>query len=124
MKLWILLTLFAATAWRVPLCAGARTIFLDSGQMVRILVRPGRTVILNFPTTPGDFVLGGDDLFSIKHIKNDLAIGALRSTAQSNLFVYLEGRRFGFELETAAVGWDEIVNIRDPSEIKMKVHLK
>jgi hypothetical protein len=102
----------------------ARTIFLDEKNTERIFIKPGLAAILNFPSSPGDVVLGNEGIFSVKHIRSDLAVGALRSAGHSNLFVYLEGRRYGFDLVISSDGFDEIVNVRDPSEKKMKTRFK
>ena len=50
---------------------------------------------------------------AVEYIENDLAIAALRSEARGNLFVYMEGRRFAFDLATVSGSGDEIILVRD-----------
>jgi len=47
---------------------------------------------------------------------NDLALSPLKADARSNLYVYVEGRRFTFYLSTVAVGGDGLVIVRDAPE--------
>ena len=67
-------------------------------------------------------ILGGQGLFAVEYVESDIAITALKPSAHSNLFVYVEGRRFGFDLTTGTPG-DEIVLIRDSNDRKMKVKI-
>jgi hypothetical protein len=54
-----------------------------------------------------------------------LAVAALSSNASSNLFVYLQERRFAFDLQATALGnYDSIVHVRDAHERQIKVDLK
>lgn len=102
----------------------ARTVYLTDKKMERVSVAPGRSVILNFPSRPSKVIVGNQGLFAIEYVENDLAIAALRSPAHSNLFVYLEGRRFGFDLRTTAGTGDEILLVRDSEDQRIKVRIK
>ena len=93
--------------------AKARTVFLSDTEMGTVRMVPGRSTVLSFPTRPTKVVLGNQGLFAVEYIENDLAIAALRFPAQSNLFVYMEGRRFSFDLRTQQSGGDEIILVRD-----------
>ena len=96
---------------------GVRTIRLNQTMVGRINVSPGRSTILSFPTKPTKVILGNQGLFGIEYIESDLAVAALSSHSQSDIFVYLEGRRFAFDLVTVPSGSDTIVLVRDLSEV-------
>jgi len=102
----------------------ARTLRLSPKQMGRIIIAPGRTTILSFPMKPTKVILGNKGMFAVEYVENDLAIAALTSTSRSNLFVYLDSRRFGFDLSTSSQGAEEIVLVRDATENQMKVNVK
>lgn len=99
----------------------ARTVKCDESKMVAIYVRPHFSTIINFPIKPENVVLGGQKLFAIEYIKNDLAITALGPKVSTNLFAYLTGRRCGFLLITAAGRHDSLVKVQDPEESKFRV---
>ncbi len=65
---------------------------------VRILIRG---TVLEFPTEPEKVFLGTKGTFSIDYVKSDLVISPLSVQARSNLFVYLQGRRFVLDLSTS-----------------------
>jgi len=96
--------------------AKARTVHLSDTEMAPIRVSPGRSTILSFPIKPAKIILGSQGLFAVEYVENDLALAALQAPARSNLFVYLEGRRFAFDLTTVPNGGDEIVLVRDAAE--------
>jgi hypothetical protein len=102
----------------------ARTIHLNDKKMETIRIVPGRSVILNFPTRPTKVIIGNQGIFAVEYVENDLAVSAIRSNSNSNLFVYLEGRRFGFDLRTVAIDGDEIILVRDFDEHKIKIKVK
>lgn len=104
-----------------PLLAkSTRTLFLSDNKMETVRISPGRSLILSFPARPNKVILGSKGLFGLEYVDEDLALTALQYPAQSNMFVYLEGRRFGFDLKTVPSGGDEIVLIRDAEEQKAK----
>jgi hypothetical protein len=102
----------------------ARTLKLTEKQVANIAITPGRTTILSFPSRPTKVILGNKGVFAVEYVENDIAIAALAGSARSNLFVYLEGRRFAFSLSTNSGIGDEIILVRDASETKMEVKLK
>ncbi len=108
----------------VAMASQARTVFLTDKRMEPIHVGTGRSTILSFPAHPSKVIMGSQGQFAIEFVENDLAISALRLGAHSNVFVYLEGRRFGFELVTTPGGGDEIVLVRDKDDQKVKVKIK
>ena len=112
--IWLLVVGFMATfMWlKVVHAKEARTVKLDDKKVAQIFVRVGRSTVLNFPVKPSKVVLGNTGAFSVQYIENDLAISPLSLGASSNLFVYLQGRRFGFDLVPSTQS-DEIVIVRD-----------
>lgn len=102
----------------------ARTILLNDRKTETIFITPGRSTVLSFPTRPTKVILGNQGLFTVEYVESDLAVAAMRAPAASNLFVYLEGRRFGFDLRTVGSGGDEIILVRDAEGQKIKVRIK
>ena len=108
--IFVMFTSFVAFATR------ARTVYLSETDMESIRVVPGRSTILSFPIKPNKVILGNQGMFAVEYVENDLAIAALRSDARGNLFVYMEGRRFAFDLVTVSASGDEIILVRDVVE--------
>ncbi len=96
--------------------AKARTVYLSETDMASVRMVPGRSTILSFPIKPNKVILGNQGMFAVEYVENDLAIAALRGEARGNLFVYMEGRRFAFDLSTVSAGGDEIILVRDVVE--------
>ena len=92
---------------------GARTLYMEDTDVATVRVALGRSTILNFPTKPNKVVLGNKNHFAVEYIESDIAISALHAQAHCNLIVYLQGRRFSFDLTTAVASGDEILLIRD-----------
>lgn len=101
-----------------------RVVKCDESKMIDVFVRPNFGTIINFPVKPDNVVLGGQRQFGIEYIKNDIALTALTSNSNTNLFVYLQGRRCGFKLITSSSQQDNLVQVRDPEDSKMKVPFK
>ncbi|MBI2712746.1 MAG: hypothetical protein HYX41_07840 [Bdellovibrio sp.] len=93
-----------------------RTVKLSQTTVGRIYIMPGRSTVLSFPTKPAKVILGNQGVFAIEYVENDLAIAALTQHSHSDLFVYLDGRRFAFDLATVSTGGDTIVLVRDAIE--------
>ena len=108
--IFVMFTSFVAFATR------ARTVYLSETDMESIRVVPGRSTILSFPIKPNKVILGNQGMFAVEYVENDLAIAALRGDAKGNLFVYMEGRRFAFDLVTVSASGDEIIQVRDVVE--------
>lgn len=102
----------------------ARTVYLSEKQTALVKVPLGRSSILSFPTKPSKVILGSQGAFAVEYVENDLAITALQPSSHSNLFVYLEGRRFGFDLAAVPLNGDEILLVRDSLETRVKVKVR
>lgn len=79
------------------------TIKLCEKSVAPIFISPKGTV-LDFPSEPEKVVLGTKNSFSIEYIRSDLAISPATLNSRSNLFVYLQGRRFVLDLATSQSG--------------------
>ncbi len=92
-----------------------RKIYLNDTQVatVNILLRG---TVLSLPTKPSKVILGSAGSFGMEYVENDLAISPLRTNARSNLFVYMYGRRFAFDLKASQSGGSSIVVVRDEIE--------
>lgn len=122
MKCLFLILLFNFTG--SLLASQARSVYLSDKRTENVTIVPGRSTILSFPSHPMKVILGNQGLFAIEYVENDIAIAAIKAPARSNLFVYLEGRRFGFDLKTAPDKGDELVLVRDSEDRKVKVKIK
>ena len=98
----------------------ARTVYMKDSDMEPVHVVLGRSTILSFPSKPNKVILGNKNQYAIEYIENDIALAALQTSSRGNLFVYLEGRRFAFDLSTVSAGGDEILMVRDESELQVK----
>lgn len=101
-----------------------KNVYCDESKLVPINVKPTYTTIINFPIKPDNVILGSKNLFSVEYIKNDLAVNSLSYSSKTNLFVYLLGRRCGFELKSSNSDHDNLILVRDPEEVKVKVPQK
>ena len=101
-----------------------RSVKCDESKMIEVFVRPNFSTVINFPIKPDNVVLGGKNQFAIEYIKNDIALTALSSNSKTNLFVYLFGRRCGFQLMASGQNHDNLILVRDPEETKINVPFK
>lgn len=83
-----------------------------------------RGTVLSFPTKPSKVILGRNGSFGIEYVENDLAISPLSVNARSNLFVYLLGRRFAFDLVASTSSGSSVIQVRDALEKKVKSEKK
>lgn len=93
---------------------------LDDKTVARIPVTL-RGTVLNFPVKPSKVILGKTGSFGIEYVESDLAISPLSASSRSNLFVYLQGRRFTFDLFTESTSGCTVVSVRDALEIQTRV---
>jgi hypothetical protein len=96
-----------------------KTVYLNDTQVVQIPISSKGTV-LSFPAKPNKVILGNTGAFGIEYVEQDLAVSPLRPGARSNLFVYIMGRRFTFDLRTSMEGGYSIVVVRDAIEAPQK----
>jgi hypothetical protein len=114
---------FLLVIFALPAHANFRTVKCDEAKVATIFVRPNYGTIINFPIKPDNVLLGSTKQFSVEYIKSDIALTALSSTANTNMFVYLFGRRCSFLLTTTSGRYDSVVRVIDPDEGKMKVRI-
>jgi hypothetical protein len=122
--LFILIVVTISFWMKVATANEPRVIKLDEKKIGVVYVSFGKSTILSFPAKPSKVVLGNRGAFTLEYIENDLALAALNPRASSNLFVYVQGRRFAFDLVTRAVNPDEIVMVRDKSESSVAAKVK
>lgn len=100
-----------------------KTIKLCEKNVATAYVSP-RGTVFEFPTEPEKVVLGTKSLFSIVYIKSDLAISPATLSSRSNLFVYLQGRRFVLDLVTSAGNGVSLYFIKDCDSDRTKPEAK
>lgn len=105
MKNFILLIIFIPT---VVFAKSVKEIRLNE-KIVSYLSISSKGAVLSFPTKPSKVILGREGTFSVEYVGSDLAISPTRSNSESNLFVYIEGRRFNFQLRTSGGGYSLIL---------------
>jgi len=97
-----------------------KTLRLCEKGVGQAYISPKGTV-LDFPTEPEKVVLGTKGSFFIEYIRNDLAISPSALGAKSNLFVYLQGRRFTLDLSASATYGATLYFIKDCQDDKIVV---
>ena len=115
---WLLFLMIALISFWAKFAESseARTLKLNDKKIGKIFVSFGKSTILSFPAKPSKVVLGNKGAFTLDYIDSDLAIAALRPNSTSNLFVYVQGRRFAFDLISRTQTPDEIVIVRDQAD--------
>ncbi len=93
---------------------------LDNRSVARTPIAVDGTV-LDFPIKPSKIILGRKNSFGIEYVESDLAISPLAPSARSHLYVYLEGRRFTFDLSTVMNGGCAIIVVRDSKDNQVSV---
>lgn len=100
----------------------AKIIRLDEKTIGKVLIST-RGTVLSFPIKPTKVILGRAGTFGIEYVESDLAISPLNTAARSNLFVYLYGRRFSFDLVTSPQAGSPVIRVLDAMEPKATVTL-
>lgn len=111
--IFLLLSVFTINAFSDEV----KIIRLDDKTIGKVLIST-RGTVLNFPIKPSKVILGRSGTFGIEYVENDLAISPLSVSARSNLFVYLFGRRFSFDLVTSPQGGSPVIRVLDALEPK------
>ncbi|MBL7669798.1 MAG: hypothetical protein JNM39_04875 [Bdellovibrionaceae bacterium] len=112
----VLLTSFTINAFAEE----AKIIRLDEKTIGKVLIST-RGTVLSFPIKPTKVILGRAGTFGIEYVESDLAISPLNTAARSNLFVYLYGRRFSFDLVTSPQSGSPVIRVLDAIEPKPAV---
>jgi hypothetical protein len=97
-----------------------RTVKLCEKSVAQAFISPKGTV-LDFPAEPEKVILGTKGSFFIEYIRNDLAISPATLGAKSNLFVYLQGRRFALDLSASSTNGATLYFIKDCLDDKIMV---
>ena len=94
----------------------AKTIFVSNEETVTTSISTKGTV-LSFPAPPSKVVFGSPSQFSVTPVESDLIISPRFPNSKSSLFVYVFGRRFSLQLQTAKEA-NPLVVIRDSIELR------
>jgi hypothetical protein len=94
----------------------AKTIFVSNEETITVSISTKGTV-LSFPAPPSKVVFGSPSQFSVTPVESDLVISPKFLASKSSLFVYVFGRRFSLQLQTAKEA-NPLVVIRDSIELK------
>ena len=105
----------------LPHAYAAKNVKCDENRSLQVLVKPNFATVFSFPIKPDQVVMGSKNQFAVEYIKNDLAVTALNYNANTNMFVYLLGRRCGFQLKASLSASESLIKVMDPDENKMKV---
>lgn len=121
-KLLLIVIIFSCYATStITYAKSVRVLRLCEKTVARALVSP-RGTVFSFPTKPTKIILGKNSSFGIEFVSSDLVISPLASNSRSNLFVYLQGRRFVFDLITSVNQGYTIYLARDCKESQIKVN--
>jgi hypothetical protein len=110
------LTASASHVW----ASEVKTLRLCENAVAQVRISP-RGTVLEFPTQPEKVVLGTKGSFSIEYIRSDLAISPATFSSRSNLFVYLQGRRFVLDLVSSQSSGVTLYFIKDCQDDKVEV---
>jgi hypothetical protein len=77
--------------------------------------------VLDFPLKPSKVILGRKGSFGIEYVESDLAVSPLTSSSKSHLYVYLQDRRFTFDLFTTMSGGCAVISVRDSLDNQVTV---
>ena len=97
----------------------AHVIYLDEKTVAQVNITP-RGTALSFPVKPENVVLGQNGSFGLEYINSDVIISPLRSNSHANLFVYLMGRRYTFDLISSESRGYTIIIVKDKRENQMR----
>lgn len=99
------------------------TLRMNSEEVKKITISMEGT-ILSFSSRPNKIILGRKGMFAMEYIENDLAITPLSVNAKSNLTVYMDGKRYTFEMNAQKAMGYGIILIRDSLEKSIQVRMK
>lgn len=89
-----------------------KTLRLSDESVAQVVVST-RGTVLSFPVKPTKVILGKAQSFGVEYVESDIAISPLSLGARSNLFVYLYGRRFAFDLVASDSAASSVILVKD-----------
>lgn len=113
--IFIFLGLFVCNAFAEEV----KIIRLDEKSIGKVTIST-RGTVLSFPIKPTKVILGRAGTFGIEYVESDLAISPLSTGSRSNLFVYLYGRRFSFDLVTGNENGSAVIRVLDATDPALK----
>lgn len=93
-----------------------KTLYMAESTVAQVPVST-KGMVLSFPTKPSKVILGNGSSFAVEYVENDIAITPMSIHSRANLFVYMLGRRFSFDLIASPTAGNAIVMVRDQIEI-------
>ncbi len=93
-----------------------KTLYMAESTVAQVPVST-KGMVLSFPTKPSKVILGNGSSFSVEYVENDIAITPMSIRSRANLFVYMLGRRFSFDLIASPSAGNAIVMVRDQIEM-------
>jgi hypothetical protein len=94
--------------------SSVKTLRMSDDMVAKVFISSKGTV-LSFPAKPTKVILGRQGSFGLEYVESDIAVSPLFTGASSNLYVYLFGRRFSFDLVASPSG-SSIIKVIDKSE--------
>lgn len=97
-----------------------RNMHVDANKMFKVNLRMGRSTVLSFQEKPKRVVIGNQNYYNLEFVEGTHHITLQpQSIVATNLFVYGEGKVYGFILNTKNTGsYDDLVKIRWKSKLK------
>lgn len=93
-----------------------KTLYMAESTVAQVPVST-KGMVLSFPTKPSKVILGNGSSFAVEYVENDIAITPMSVRSRANLFVYMLGRRFSFDLIASPTAGNAIVMVRDQIEM-------
>ena len=114
MSKWIFLVVSSALAMvsAAGYADSVKTLYMAQSTVAQVPVST-KGMVLSFPTKPSKVILGNGSSFSVEYVENDIAITPISIHSRANLFVYMLGRRFSFDLIASPTAGNAIVMVRD-----------
>lgn len=104
----------------IPIKREKCVVRLDNKEAAHVAIGMNGTV-LNFPVKPKEAILARANSFGAKYVESDIELSPFGSSSTSNLYVYLEGRRFTFVLTTTPVSDCPVILVRDAKDTLISV---
>ena len=117
MNRWLKIPFIVVCGWfsQSGLADSVKTVYMSDNSVAQIAVSP-KGMVLSFPTKPSKVILGNGSAFGVEYVENDIALTPVSVRSRANLFVYMLGRRFSFDLVASPSAGHAVVMVRDQIE--------
>lgn len=106
---WALFVLAALPGQALAASRPIRAVVATDSAVIPVRCSLGYSTILDFPSRPLTAVLGDQDAFKLEYIGHALTLKPLLPKARSNLFVFTDGARYNFLIETGQKARPDLV---------------